>query len=215
MAISSTSRLSHFLQPVNGPWSPETGISYRAPLAATLRAGIGNIVAGRVGHLKLDGSTPVFTTGVGDVAMSLFVFTFDSQYVDASGGGAPGSNPDAYVGATGNSVITMIPGSAGHELCSSEFDAAQTYTPDTALTATADDTNATTGGRLTPGVPYSKTICGIVSSGVGPGGYKAPQDVLTNPSAASRNGLYFWAFHLPRLKKATVTDGALSGTLLT
>jgi hypothetical protein len=74
------------------------------------------------------------------------------------------------VGDTGNIVgapagrISGLVAVSGTELESTEFDSAETYSPNDALTAGAPgDADA---GVIKPGVLYEDTVCGVVSDGV-------------------------------------------------
>lgn len=176
-------KLKHTLNASKGwpsPWSVDLAAEMDSAVT------IDPVYAGRVAHLNTSFKLEM---GVADVAMPVFLFSnSDDPDVDRSAFGSPASDEDAYVGTTPSGKLLCIPARHSCELESTEYDTGYTYTPDKALTATASNTNATTGGVLKPGSPYVEAICGVVSRGVVKSGY-----------GPSKTALAFWPWYMPRL----------------
>lgn len=111
-------------------------------------------------------------------------------------GGDPAADLDTYVsinapgGAYGPGLNCLV-GLNCYEIETTEFQSEAslggTYAPGDALTATAADTNSTTGGRITKttGGLWAEAVVGIVSAAV-----------TTN--AARRSILSLWTYFLPK-----------------
>jgi hypothetical protein len=182
-------KLAHTLNAVKG-WPQPWSVDLAAPMSANVT--IPTIYSGRVAHLNASSELEM---GVHDVAMPVFLFSnSDDLDVDRSAFGNPATDEDAYVGVTPSGKLACIPARHSCELESTEYDTGETYTPLIALTATASNSNATTGGVLKPGTLYLESCCGVVSRGVVKSGY-----------GPSKTALAFWPWHYPKLLKATIT----------
>lgn len=136
------------------------------------------VPAGSVGHLDANKEWASGLPNVANVAyVPLILFQHsDDPDVRPRDDIDPDTEPMAYVSgvdsdldSSGNAVPhgpLMLIGLDAFIIESARFDSGQSYPPGTPLTATAADTNAVTGGRLTPTTVKTLPICGIVLDGV-------------------------------------------------
>lgn len=117
--------------------------------------------------------------GLACAAMAIFALNSSADFdVVSDEGGLVG-------GADGAPRMSGIVAVSAVELESTEYDDAQSYAPNQALTAGAP--GADDAGVIKPGVPYNDTICGVTSSGV-----------VSNEF--QKNWLRFWPVWLPPLE---------------
>jgi hypothetical protein len=123
---------------------------------------------GSVVHLNSAGQ---FELGVGDLdVMPLFTFNGSDDPDAVNNGGDPAVDKRPYVGITPGYQANILAIAAVNacELVSTRYNTAESYPPNTLLTAPA---NNATGGAIEPGTKYVDTICGMVSDGVVNNGY--------------------------------------------
>lgn len=179
----------HTLTALKG-WLPGNfgSLDFTAKLAAAVT--IDPVYAGRCMHLNASGALETGVpdgTGENKIHMPLFVFQTSSDPDVSNPGGITGSTNDApggWASVSSRGAIACLVALGGYELETTEFDSTLTYEPGHALKAVNANTNATTGGRLTLGIPHTDPIVGIVSRG------KAEN---TNRVKA----LSFWPYVLP------------------
>lgn len=160
---------AHTLEAPKG-WPSPHAVDFTGKISTNVT--IDPVFAGRVVHLNSAGE---FEMGLPDVIgaghMPIFLFQ-NSDDPDVSN---PGDDPATVAGAwvaiapVGN--IMGLVAAGAYELESTEFEpnaTAGTYAPGDCLTATADNANAVTGGRITratSGLAYAEPLCGVVSRG--------------------------------------------------
>jgi hypothetical protein len=159
----------HKLNPLKGWPSP-----YALDKAAPVADGEEGIIWGKVGHL--DPVDAKFRVGLNGNNMPIFFWRSESHF-DAMGG------DDGNISLYGNMKgVSGLVATGSYELQTTEFEAGQTYNPNTPLTAVeaaGDDK-----GKITPGAFYTDTVCGVVSDG---------QSV----NAHKRAVVSFWSYFLP------------------
>lgn len=182
----------HTLSPIKG-WMPKYNLTKAAKLSGDVT--IDPVFAGRVVHLDAIGEF-----AMGCVGHQMPIFLMDAS--DDPDVGAVGGDNDQPV-IPSEMRMVGIPGIAGIELSTTEFDTAQDYAPNDPLRAIADNTNATTGGRLTnqgvvkvaSATPASATaICGIVSGGLINGVTVADGTIV---DSHKQTCLVFWCCYQP------------------
>ncbi len=181
---------THFLNPKKGVAIDVESLDFTAPLSADVT--IDPLYNGRVVHVNEDFE---FATGAPDSAIKIHmpIFLFqdsDSPDVVNDGGitGDDGDDPNGYIGIWPTGQMKGFVATGGYELETTEFEpeaGAGVYLPGDPLRAINADTNATTGGRITKGTPYTHTIVGTVSRGV-----------VVNEYGVST--LAFWPLVLPK-----------------
>lgn len=188
--VAPTQMTAHTLEGIKG-WPSPHAVDFTARLSANVT--IDPVRAGRVVHLNASGE---FEMGLPDVVgaghMPLFIFqTSDDPDVN-NDGGDPATDPNVFVAVTPVGDLMGLVAIAGYEVESTEFESeaslGTSYAPGDCLTATADNANATTGGRITrctSGLAYSEPVCGVVSRGVFENSHR-------------QNALAFWTAWLPR-----------------
>lgn len=153
------------LDPKKG-WPNPHCLDYDAMISANVTF---TVPRGRVAHLNAEGE---FEMGVTETAMAIFLFPGETDPdVSNPGTTAKGNFMHQAIAPTGK--ISGLVATGAYELESTEFDTARTYTPGDLLTATANNTNATTGGRLTNAgtgaggdvKQFVDPCCGVVSRG--------------------------------------------------
>lgn len=167
----------HELNPVKGWPNP-----YATDKAAKMSLEIGQTAyRGMVASLNAAAQLQV---GLACAAMPIFLLNTSTDF-DVVG------DDGNLVGSTGLPNMSGLVAVNGLELESTEYDTAETYLPNQALTAGAPgDADA---GVIKPGTPYADTLCGIVSDGV-----------LTNEFR--KTVLRFWAYFLPALECPPVSS---------
>lgn len=148
----------HTLNAIKG-WFQPAALDFDAVVSANVTV---DLPAGRVVHLNAVGE---FQTGVEGTHMGIFLLQgTDAADVANDGTTLAGNFMHQAIMPTG--VNSGLVATGAYELESTEFNSALDYPPNQCLTATINDANATTGGRLTTGTAYTNNICGVVSRGV-------------------------------------------------
>jgi hypothetical protein len=165
-------------------WPSPHAVDFHAKLSSNVT--IDPLFAGRCVHLNSAGELETgVTAGVGATEMPMFIFqTSDDPDVKNDGGDAA-TEAGVWVASSPTGVLNCFVAAGAFELFSTEFEAG-TYAPNEPLTATAANTNAVTGGRITnSGVAfYTSPVVGVVSRGV--------------ISRYGQNCLAFWPYFLPQ-----------------
>lgn len=171
----------HTCEIINGG-SVGSLVKYR-PLAATDIAN-NRAYAGRVVYIDSNG---YFKVGVptGKKAMPLFLIRgMESPSVFTDGG------TDWQPVRSGNVAVAAV-ATGGFELQSTEFDTAQTYAPNTALTCDAN-------GVLRPGTFGTDWIVGIASVYENQENYRpVPSQLPAGYNANGKRVLTFWSYFYP------------------
>lgn len=181
---------AHTLEAPKG-WPSPHAVDFRAKMSANVT--IDPVFAGRVVHLNSAGE---FEMGLPDVIgaghMPIFLFPNDDDPDVQNEGDDPATVAGAWVAIAPVGNIMGLVAKGAYELESTEFQSeaslGATYAPGDCLTATADNANAVTGGRITRatgGLAYAEPLCGVVSRGV-----------FSN--SHGRDALAFWPVWLPR-----------------
>lgn len=185
----------HTLNPLKG-WPSPVALDFAGQISGAVT--IAPLPAGRCVHVDSvtaltygvgpgptnAGGTPIFKTGVVGTQMGIFLFQGSQDFDVSNPAGPPAGYPnpgtDWYaIGPKGISAGLVANGP--YELETTEFDTAQTYSPNQPLRAISADTNATQGtggGCLTnQGITFgTNAFVGVVSRGVYQNAYQ--QQVL-------------------------------------
>lgn len=183
---------AHTLEAPKG-WPSPHAVDFGAKLSANVT--IDPVFAGRCVHLNDDGEyemgVPTTAPGAGKIYMPIWLFqNSDDPDVSNDGGitGSESDEPGGWMAIAPTGVIMGLVGAGAYELETTEFEPeaslGSSYAPNDALTATNNNTNAVTGGRMTKGEPYTDPIVGIVSRAVSVNSHR-------------KNALGFWPFVLP------------------
>jgi hypothetical protein len=165
-------------------------VDFRAKISANVT--IDPVFAGRVVHLNASGEFEMgLPTTVKAGHMPMFLFQNSDDPDVSNPGGDPATEEGVWVAVAPVGYIMALPAKGAYELESTEFEpeaTAGTYVPGDCLSATADNANATTGGRITKLniAAYEDPLCGVVSRGVFKNSHR-------------KNALAFWPVWLPRL----------------
>lgn len=153
--VASRQSFDHALDTPKG-WFEMAALDFSAKLSANVT--IDPVYAGRCVHLNSDGE---FEMGVTGHQMGIFLLQ-NSDDPDVATGG-----PSDAQGTIPAGDMSGLVAKGAYELETTEFDDDQDYAPNDGLRAIADNSNATTGGRLTnAGVTFGTTaVVGIVSKG--------------------------------------------------
>lgn len=124
-------------------------LSYDLMLHADMSTDSGDFNRGAVGYLDADGE---FVAGYDADAVPMFTIN-----------AADDRDVDGQVGNAIDQVLGLIPATGSFEICTTEFNAAGTYAPNTKLTP-----SQTTDGDVTPApTNYNDVVlCGVVTKGV-------------------------------------------------
>lgn len=140
--------------------------------------------AGRVVRLNASGEFEMgLPNTVGAAHMPIFLWSGAAD-TDVSNPSST-SGPGEWAAALPDGYLVGLVAVGAWELETTEYDSAQSYNPGDALTATPNNTDSATGGRLTKATAYGAPICGVVSRGV-------------HKNARGKNVLSFWPVWLPR-----------------
>lgn len=172
---------SHTLEVIRG-YPALSAVQFTAKLSSNVT--INPVFAGRVCHLN---NNRELEMGVAGTQMALFLWNNSDDPTVQNYGGDPATDFQAWVSVNPEAPrdnALVFPANGAFEIASTEFDPGQTYNPNDLLTATADNSNATTGGRLTKGTLGNHAICGVVSRGV-------------RTNAHGQQELCFWSVWLP------------------
>lgn len=188
MAVPSQ-MFEHTLNPLKG-WPSPHAVDFSGKLHSDVT--IDPLPAGRCVHVAeieavaygpgTSGGVALFKTGVEDTQMGIFLLQGSDAYDVANPGGT-----DWYAVAP-KGVMSGLVAVGAYELETTEYDTAQTYSPNDVLRAVSndvDDTPETGGGTLTNDADvYVDAIVGVVSRGA-----------YTN--AYGKSALAFWPVWLP------------------
>lgn len=177
---------THTLDAIKG-WPSPHAVDFAAKLSANVT--IDPVFAGRVAHLNNSGE---YEMGLPDVSRAghtpIFLFQNSDDPDVSNPGGNPATEAGVWVAVSPTGKIMGLVAHGAYELESTEFEPAAdvgTYNPGDCLTAVANNSNATTGGRITKGTAYDVPLCGTVSRGV-------------RTNSHGRAALAFWPVWLPK-----------------
>lgn len=182
---------THTLEGIKGWPNNLHAVDFAAKLSANVT--IDPVFAGRVVHLNAAFEYEMGLPNV-DLAgnMAIFIFQNSDDPDVANPGGITGSEsdePGGFIAIAPAGAIMGLVAIGGYELESTEFEPeaslGSTYEPGDTLTATPDNADPVTGGRITKGTAYAVPLCGVVSRGV-----------FTN--SHFKEALAFWPVFLPR-----------------
>ena len=179
---------AHTLEAPKG-WPSPHAVDFAAKISDNVT--IDPVFAGRVVHLNSAGEFEMgLPNVVGACHMPIFLFQNSDDPDVSNPGGDPATEAGVWVAVTPTGKIMGLVAAGAYELESTEFEpeaTAGTYVPGDPLTATPDNTDATTGGRITRNgvTAYGRPLCGVVSRGV----FK---------NSHGQNALAFWPVWLPR-----------------
>lgn len=179
---------AHTLEAPKG-WPSQHAVDFSTKISSNVT--IDTVFAGRCVHLNASGEFEMGlpnTIGACNVPMFLFQNSDDPDV--ANPGGDPATEKGVWVSLAPTGKIMALVALGAYELETTEFEPAATagtYAPGDPLTATADNANAVTGGRITRNgvTAYGTALCGIVSRGV-------------FENSHQKNALAFWPYVLPR-----------------
>lgn len=181
MPISDTQMYTHKFDGVKS-WFGDWIIDFQARLSADVTI---TVYEGRCMHLDADGE---FAMGVTGNQMGMFA----SVGSDRPSVGNPSSSGYWYAAHAGR--MNGVCANNGFEAETTEYDTAQTYLPNQFLRAIADDTNQTTGGRLT-------NQGGTARASATPANATAFVGLVSRPPAKTSfdqpNVLAFWMLYEP------------------
>lgn len=160
-------------------WFDMASLDYSAKLSSAVTFAVKR---GRVVHVDSNGE---FRPGAHETNIAIFLLN-GSDDADVSNPGTTAGGRFMHQAVAPTGKMSGLVATGGYEIASTEFDTEQTYTPGDLLTATASNSNATTGGRITNAsvTQYVTPVVGVVSSG----------------KAQNHNGiqaLSFWTVWLP------------------
>lgn len=183
---------AHTLEAPKG-WPSPHAVDFAAKISANVT--IDPVFAGRCVHVNAEGEfemgVPAAAPSAGKIYMPIWLFqNSDDPDVSNDGGitGSESDEPGGWMAISPTGVIMGLVAAGAYELETTEFEPesslGETYEPNDALTATNNNSNAVTGGRMTKGVPYDDPIVGIVSRAVFVNSHR-------------KNSLGFWPYVLP------------------
>jgi hypothetical protein len=172
-------------------WFQMAALDYDAKLSSAVTF---TVPRGRVVHVDSAGD---FRPGAHNTGVAIFLLNGSGE-ADVSnpgwgqGQGAGGANATQsaanfmHIAIAPTGKMSGLVATGGYEIASTEFDSSRSYAPGDLLTATASNSNATTGGRITNESveQFVTPVVGVVSSG----------------KAKNHNGAYalsFWTVWLP------------------
>lgn len=160
-------------------WFDMASLDYSAKLSSAVTFAVKR---GRVVHVDSNGE---FRPGAHDTNIAIFLLN-GSEDADVSNPGTTAGGRFMHQAVAPTGKMSGLVATGGYEIATTEFDTSRTYTPGDLLTATASNSNATTGGRVTNEsvTQYVTPVVGVVSSG----------------KAQNHNGiqaLSFWTVWLP------------------
>ena len=160
-------------------WFDMASLDYDAKLASAVTF---DVPRGRVVHVDSDGA---FRPGAHNTGVAIFLLN-GSADADVSNPGTTAAGNFMHKAIAPSGKMSGLVATGGYEISTTEFDSSRTYAPGDLLTATASNTDATTGGVITNDsvVQFVNPVVGVVSSG----------------KAKNHNGiqaLSFWCVWLP------------------
>lgn len=141
-------------------WFDMAALDYDAKLSSNVSF---VVPRGRVVHLNANGE---FEMGAHNTGVAVFLLN-GSEDADVSNPGTTAAGNFMHQAVAPTGKLSGVVATGGYEIDNTEFDSARTYAPGDLLTATASNSNATTGGRLTNEnvVQFVNPVVGVVSSG--------------------------------------------------
>lgn len=183
--------LDHSLTPAKG-WFQPAALDFQAGFDVAITF---DLPSGRCCFLYTAGRYPKnckVRTGVSNTGMPLFVWHGPDSLDVINPGTASGNGRFMWAPTGPTGIGQFLVAAGGYELETTEFDGTKAYPPNALLTATAADTNATTGGRLTSaGSAVSGAVKQTVDTVVG----VTSRGVFANNDGV--NALAFWTWFIP------------------
>ena len=141
-------------------WFDMAALDYDAKLSSNVTF---VVPRGRVVHLNSNGE---FEMGAHNTGVAVFLLN-GSEDADVSNPGTTAAGNFMHQAVAPTGKLSGVVATGGYEIDNTEFDSARSYTPGDLLTAVANNTNATTGGRLTNEnvTQFVNPVVGVVSSG--------------------------------------------------
>lgn len=141
-------------------WFDMAALDYDAKLSSNVEF---VVPRGRVVHLNSNGE---FEMGAHNTGVAIFLLN-GSEDADVSNPGTTAAGNFMHQAVAPTGKLSGVVATGGYEIDNTEFDSSRTYTPGDLLTATASNSNATTGGRLTNEnvTQFVNPVVGVVSSG--------------------------------------------------
>lgn len=141
-------------------WFDMASLDYDAKLSSNVTF---VVPRGRVVHLNANGE---FEMGAHNTGVAIFLLN-GSEDADVSNPGTTAAGNFMHQAVAPTGKLSGVVATGGYEIDNTEFDSTRTYTPGDLLTATASNTDAATGGRLTnAGVTqFVNPVVGVVSGG--------------------------------------------------
>lgn len=141
-------------------WFDMAALDYDAKLSSNVSF---VVPRGRVVHLNSNGE---FEMGAHNTGVAVFLLN-GSEDADVSNPGTTAAGNFMHQAVAPTGKLSGVVATGGYEIDNTEFDSSRTYTPGDLLTAVADNSDATTGGRLTNEnvTQFEQPVVGVVSSG--------------------------------------------------
>lgn len=141
-------------------WFDMAALDYDAKLSSNVTF---VVPRGRVVHLNSNGE---FEMGAHNTGVAIFLLN-GSEDADVSNPGTTAAGNFMHQAVAPTGKMSGVVATGGYEIDNTEFDSSRTYVPGQLLTATASNSNATTGGRLTNEnvTQFVNPVVGVVSSG--------------------------------------------------
>lgn len=141
-------------------WFDMAALDYDAKLSSNVTF---VVPRGRVVHLNANGE---FEMGAHNTGVAIFLLN-GSEDADVSNPGTTAAGNFMHQAVAPTGKLSGVVATGGYEIDNTEFDSSRTYAPGDLLTATASNSNATTGGRLTNEnvTQFVNPVVGVVSSG--------------------------------------------------
>lgn len=193
-----TQEHDHFMQPIKGYLAQFPCLDRSAPLDETALETYKAWPAGRVGYITSSGTIALADGSTLTTQMPLYLWQSGTSWeVLSRGVGVDGKV--LWQNSMPAGVVNGLVATGGYEIQTTEFDADQSYLPNTFLTATTDDDGVP--GLLVPitGQVSANWVCGVASLHC-----QERWDLQTTPTSAkgvAANGkavLTFWSYFLPK-----------------
>jgi len=181
------------LDPLKG-WFHLSALDKSAKLSAVLLAAATTVPAGRVAVLDDNGEFTLDRTAITNAATAMPIFLWNGKdHPDVyNDGTSPTTDVVHWYAISPTGVMSGLVATGGYELQSTEYDTAQTYTPNQLLTA---DTDGVLSNQSA--VQFTNWICGVCSWHVQADNQAAAP---TGPEGTNAHGvgtLSFWTYFLP------------------
>lgn len=166
-------------------WFDMASLDYDAKLSSNVSF---VVPRGRVVHLNANGE---FEMGAHNTGVAVFLLN-GSEDADVSNPGTTAAGNFMHQAVAPTGKLSGVVATGGYEIDNTEYNASRTYAPGDLLTATASNSNATTGGVLTNAgsassgkvKQFTDPVVGVVSSG-------------SHKNHNGVNTLSFWCVWLP------------------